>query len=141
MTLLLTCLTDRFVIQASDRLLTHTDGSVAEEKANKATIVGNQAIFAYTGLSLCSVTEGTDALLARCFARYDKFDRQLAYLAKEAAQSIRSLPLPGVLPAKRRIVRRTSFVGGGYLAIKKFRVNKMPSLDELLASSLRVWNV
>jgi hypothetical protein len=131
-TLLLTCVTDRFVVQASDRLLTHTDGSVAEEKANKATMLGNHATFAYTGLSRCSVAENTDALLARCFSRYDKsFDRQLAYLAKEAARSIRNLSLPGVPPSERRVVRRTSFVGGGYLGIKKFRVNKMPSLNDL----------
>jgi hypothetical protein len=132
MTLLLTCVTDRFVIQASDRLLTYPDGSVAQEKANKATIVGNHASFAYTGLSMCSVTESTDALVARCFARYDKsFDRQLAYLAREAARSIRGLPLPHVPPATRRVIRRTSFVGGGYLAIKKLHLNKTPSLDEL----------
>jgi hypothetical protein len=131
-TLLLTCVTDRFVVQASDRLLTHTDGSVAEERANKATMLGNHATFAYTGLSRCSVAESTDALLARCFARYDKsFDRQLAYLAKEAARSIRNLSLPGVPPSERRVVRRTSFVGGGYLGIKKIRLNKMPSVDEL----------
>jgi hypothetical protein len=131
-TLLLTCVTDWFVVQASDRLLTHTDGSVAEEKANKATMLGNHATFAYTGLSRCSVAENTDALLARCFARYDKsFDRQLAYLAKEAARSIRNLSLPGGPPSERRVVRRISFVGGGYLGIKKFRVNKMLSLDEL----------
>jgi hypothetical protein len=34
-TLLLTCVTDRFVVQASDRLLTFTNGSVADERAKQ----------------------------------------------------------------------------------------------------------
>ena len=39
--------------------------------------------------------------------------------------------LPGVSPSDRRIVRRTSFVGGGYFAEKKLRINKTPSMNEL----------
>jgi hypothetical protein len=131
-TLLLTCITHRFVVQASDRLLTFPNGSVADEKANKATVLGNHATFAYTGLARCSVTETTDALLARCLGRHEEsLDRLFGYLAKEARQSIRSLDLPGVSPSNRRVVRRTSFVGGGYFAEKKIRIKKLPSLDEL----------
>lgn len=132
MTLLLTCVTERFVVQASDRLLTYTDGSPADVRANKVTVLGNHATFAYTGLSQCSVTESTDVLLARCLAQYEiSFDRQLSYLAKEAARSIRGLPLPRVPESERRVVRRTSFVGGGYIGIKKFRLNKIPSANDL----------
>jgi hypothetical protein len=95
-------------------------------------MLGNHATFAYTGLSRCSTAESTDALLARCLGRHeDSLDRLLGYLAKEATRSIRNLRLPGVSPADRRVVRRTSFVGGGYLAERKLRLNKMPSLDEL----------
>ena len=95
-------------------------------------MLGNHATFAYTGLSRCSVAERTDALLARCLAQYEKsFDRQLAHLAKEAGRSIRNLPLPRVPHSERRVVRRTSFVGGGYLGIKKLRLNKIPSVNEL----------
>lgn len=132
MTLLLTCVTDQFVVQASDRLLTSTTGTSVDEKANKATVLGNHATFAYTGLTRCSAAESTDALLARCLARHEQsFDRLLGYLAREAARSIRNLRLPGVPPSDRRAVRRTSFAGGGYVAEKNSRLNKMPSLDEL----------
>lgn len=132
MTLLLTCVTDRFVVQASDRLLTFPDGGVAEQKANKATMLGNHATFAYTGLARCSVAESTDALLARCLAQSESsFDRQLAHLGKEAGRSIRNLPLPGVPQLERQVVRRTSFVGGGYLGIKKFHLRRTPTVNEL----------
>jgi len=132
-TLLLTCVTHRFVVQASDRLVIFPDGRVAEDRANKVTMLGNHATFAYTGLSRCSVAESTEALVTRCFAQpATSIDKQLEYLAKEAARSIRNLPLPSIRPSERRAVRRTSFVGGGYLGIKNFRMlDRMPSLEEL----------
>ena len=115
MTLLLTCVTDRFAVQASDRRLTMLNGDVDEDQANKATMLCRQATFAYTGLSRCSVPERTDELLMRCLSRQQvNFDQLLGGLAREAAQGIRSLPL-AVRPSLRRVVRRTSFVGGGFV--------------------------
>jgi hypothetical protein len=118
-TLLLTCVTDRFVVQASDRRLTDIDGNVVEEIANKATLVCQFATFAYTGLSRCSRIERTDELLLRCLATPDvRINRLLEILARTAGQSIRGLPLQ-VRPEKRREVRRTSFVGAGFLGTRR----------------------
>jgi hypothetical protein len=83
-------------------------------------------------LARCSVTERTDELLLRCLAEpnvpiIQVFDK----LAKSAAQSIRGLPLP-VRPSERRVLRRTSFVGTGFLGIRNpVRFLRQPSADEL----------
>lgn len=131
MTLLLTCVTPRFVVQASDRRLTYTDGRVAEELANKATMLCRFATFAYTGLARCSVAERTDELLLRCLAKNMTVDRLLAGLATEAARGIRNLPLQ-VPSVQRRAVRRTSFVGAGFLGMKNpSQFGRQPSADEL----------
>jgi hypothetical protein len=132
MTLLLTCVTPQFAVQASDRRLTHLDGSVAEEIANKATMLCRFATFAYTGLARCSVTEPTDELLLRCLAAPTvPINGLLDGLAKRAARAIRGLPLR-VAPEQRRAVRRTSFVGAGFLGIRNpDRFGRPPSPDEL----------
>src|SRR5690349_3601688 len=52
MTLILTCLTKDFILQASDRRLTREVNrkvEVAEDQSNKALIYGNHFTFAYTG--------------------------------------------------------------------------------------------
>lgn len=118
MTLLLTCVTPRFVVQASDRRLTYLNGDSAEEIGNKATMLCRQSTFAFTGLARCSLTERTDELLLRCLAKTGAaFDPILNELAKEAGTSIRNLPLQ-VRPSDRGTVRRTSFVGAGFLGIR-----------------------
>jgi hypothetical protein len=131
-TLLLTCVTDRFAVQASDRRLTLVNGDVAEDHANKATMLCRQATFAYTGLAQCSVAERTDELLLRCLARQiAPFDRLLAGLGTDAARAIRNLPLR--VPAdQRRAVRRTSFVGAGFVGMKNpGQLGRAASSDEL----------
>ena len=88
-TLLLTCITDRLAVQVSDRRLTLLNGEVAEDQANKATLLCRQATFAYTGLAQCSAVERTDELLMRCLSRQQvNFDQLLGGLAKEAARGI-----------------------------------------------------
>jgi hypothetical protein len=52
MTLILTCLTKDFLVQASDRRLTRTVGGKVElddDDSNKALIYSNHFVFAYTG--------------------------------------------------------------------------------------------
>ena len=120
-------------MQASDRLLTLPNGQVSDDRANKATILGNHATFAYTGLSRCSIAERTDALLVRCFAEPGvPILIQLDNLGKEAARAIRGLPLHSMRPSESRVIRRTSFVGAGYLGIKNpIRLRRLPSADNL----------
>jgi hypothetical protein len=104
---------------------------VHEELANKATMLCKHATFAYTGLAQCSVIERTDELLLRCLAKPVALDAALSGLAKEAGQAIRGLRL-NVLPSQRRAVRRTSFVGAGFLGMRNpGNVGRRPSGDEL----------
>ena len=132
MTLLLTCITHRFVVQASDRRLTLPNGSIHEELANKATLLGNHATFAYTGLAKCSVNESTDALMLRILSQPGiPILKQLSNLGQEAAKSIRNLSLPG-RPSDRGWIRRTSFVGGGFIGLHHpERFGRRPSVDNL----------
>ncbi|MDN3293495.1 hypothetical protein QWM81_05460 [Streptomyces ficellus] len=132
MTLLLTCVTPAYAVQASDRRLTYLDGEIAEEKANKATILGNFAAFSYTGLARCSVGEPTDELLMRCLAAQGKnFSGLLDELAKNASRDVRNLPLR-VPKANKRAVRRTSFVGSGFVGLRNPQVfNREKSSDDL----------
>jgi hypothetical protein len=89
-TLLLTCVTPRFVVQASDRRLMYLDGSAPEEIANKATMLCRFAAFAHTGLARCSITEPTDELLLRCLAVPKvPISGLLDGLARQAARAIR----------------------------------------------------
>jgi hypothetical protein len=131
-TLLLTCVTPRFVVQASDRRLTRLDGSVAEDIANKATMLCRFATFAYTGLAQCSRTERTDMLLLRCLsAEGVPITGLLDGLARDASRGIRELPLR-VRRDQRRSVRRTSFVGAGFVGMKNpARFGRQPAPDEL----------
>lgn len=132
LTLLLTCVTHDFVVQASDRRLTFLNGKIAEEVANKATLFGNAGNFAFTGLSRCSHRETSDELLMRCLSVTNlPLVDLLEGLAKSAARDIRNLPL-SVRPRDRRAVRRTSFVGAGYVGVKyPGRFNLPDSSDEL----------
>lgn len=133
MTLLITVVTERFTVQASDRRLTYPDGTMAEEIANKATLVCYFASFAYTGLARSSVTETTDELLLRCMARADtKFPQLIDGLTRSASQAIRNLRLPRLTSEERQQVRRTSFVGCGFLGLHRPELaSRSPVADDL----------
>ena len=137
MTLLLTCVTHQFVVQASDRRLTLSNGAPHEEIANKATMLGNHGTFAYTGLAKCSVTESTDQLLLRSLGEPGvPILKQLNNLGESAGKSIRNLNLTSVQPSERRAVRRTSFVGAGFLGIRHPEpFARLPSIDNFIHSS------
>ena len=133
MTLLLTCVTPSFVVQASDRRLTLLDGSVHEQIANKATLLCKHAAFAYTGLAQMGILEKTHELLLRSLAKEDisGFGALLEELRRNATQAVRNLPLR--VPASMRTqVRRTSFVGAGFLQVEEPAVAGLaPSQDSL----------
>jgi hypothetical protein len=50
-TLVLTFVSDRYIVQASDRRVTYEDGRVSEVM-NKAVIISHYGCAAYTGLAL-----------------------------------------------------------------------------------------
>jgi hypothetical protein len=51
MTLILSCLTPKYIVQVSDRRLTWADGRVADDAANKAIVFHDRACFCYTGIA------------------------------------------------------------------------------------------
>jgi hypothetical protein len=52
MTMVLNCMTPEFVVQVSDRRLTYPDGSVADDRANKAVMYCGHFFIGYTGLAV-----------------------------------------------------------------------------------------
>jgi len=71
MTLILSCLTERFVLQVSDRRLTNVVGGRAVPgEFNKAVGFTNKVTFAYTGLAEID-GEDTDEWLANALASGD----------------------------------------------------------------------
>lgn len=132
-TLLLTCVTPRFTVQASDRRLTRLDGTLAEERANKATLLAYYASFAYTGLAVSSRTEATDEMLTRALAKEHKSpDEAMRNLASEATRTIGRLRLQGLRPYQERVVRRTSFVVCGFAGLRDpASAGRSPVADDL----------
>jgi len=51
MTLILSCLTPKYIVQVSDRRLTWPDGRVEDDAANKVVVFHERASFCYTGLA------------------------------------------------------------------------------------------
>jgi len=119
MTLLISCMTPDFVIQASDRRLTFTDGTVADDEANKATVFCGHWMIAYTGLAEVGPPAPprnrprTDVWLAQLLSdpglsAKEGFDR----IARAAEQEIRSIPLAGEQKSH-------AFVGVGWIARRR----------------------
>jgi len=69
MTLILSCLTNEYVIQVSDRRLTFPNGEIAEDNENKAVDWAGQVIFGYTGLARIHLTTPTDYWLAEALLK------------------------------------------------------------------------
>ncbi len=89
MTLFLTCVTSMFTVQASDRRFTLLNGTLHEERANKATVWSYFGSFAYTGLAMSSRAEATDETLTRALAQpCSSLDEAMKNLSVEATRTI-----------------------------------------------------
>lgn len=55
MTLIISCLTPKYIVQVSDRRLTWPDGRVDDDAANKAIVFHDRACFCYTGIAKIGV--------------------------------------------------------------------------------------
>lgn len=126
-------MTQRFTVQASDRRLTRLDGTLAEERANKATLLAYYGSFAYTGLAVSSRTEATDEMLMRALAKEHKSaDEAIRNLAIEATRTIGRLRLQGLRAYEERVARRTSFVGCGFVGLRNpVAAGRSPVFDNL----------
>lgn len=89
MTLILTCITPREIVQVSDTRLSFPDGSVHDDHAVKTTLLCGRHLLAYTGLA-CLGTERTDMVLASAAAKGDDIDQSLDAVRVEASRAIRA---------------------------------------------------
>jgi len=112
MTLILTYAADEFVLQLSDRRLTGPDGGVVDDGANKATLVCDCCLIAYSGLAQIG-KERTDLWLTKVLAKNNCrcMSDAMRILEREATKTFRSLRL-------HPKYKRTVFVGGGYARLK-----------------------
>ena len=106
MTLVLSFLTQDFILQVSDRRLTWPDGSVEDDNTNKATIYCGRMALGYTGLAQIK-TRKTDEWLAGILARAQSSPEALEIIKNEATAHFR-----GISQTPRQ--RRHAFVGVGW---------------------------
>jgi hypothetical protein len=107
MTLVLSCLTERFVLQVSDRRLTNVvSGQAIRGEFNKAVFFTNRMAFAYTGIARLEGRD-TDEWLADALSSGDEENECLLAVRDRATLALRRLRLPLALKA-------LAFVGVGW---------------------------
>ena len=114
MTMVLTCLTRDFIVQASDRRLVYKQGNKIvhkEDDRNKALIYDNYAVFAYTGLATLSNQKSAIDWAAELLAKPPNLHDAMAYLADRATHLMKTRPFSGYSNSLRRL----SFVGAGFI--------------------------
>jgi RibD C-terminal domain len=115
MTLILSCITREYVVQASDRRLTRMDGSLFEDKANKAIFFCGHSVFAYTGIARLS-SKPTDHWLTDLLINARALADGLPTIQRAAKTAVRGIPFPSsVTPEGRRKARRLALVNVGFM--------------------------
>jgi len=125
MTMILTCLTKDFTVQASDRRLSIVDGNkvrLEDDHSNKALVYKKQFVFAYTGQAKIPVRKnGQYTYMSTIDWATEQLSKgknledavyNLKYRATELMDSNQIRKLPGY---KRRI----AFVGAGFDEIER----------------------
>lgn len=120
MTLIVSCLTQAFAVQASDRRITVIDNSGIEDRANKALFLGWNTAWAYTGLATLDGIRTDDWICRRFQDSTMNLAEMWRMLASEAEKAVRSTPFPkGMPPHERDEARRLAFVGCGFARLSK----------------------
>jgi hypothetical protein len=125
-TLVLSLMSDRYVVQVSDRRLTWSDGRTAEDRENKTVFLCNFAAFGYTGLARLG-TAPTHEWIAEMLNRPGDIGEVVEGLRADATQRFYRL---GVA----REWRRTAIAGVGFLGLKYSeaeRIGRQPTADDL----------
>lgn len=110
MTLIISYLTGRYIVQASDRRVTYGDGRVGEVM-NKAVVIGHSGCAAYTGLAFLDGRHPTDEFLMQCV--FDSAsNNQVVFdvMSRSASRAVRMNPGLPKEAVHRGEVSRTSFV-------------------------------
>jgi hypothetical protein len=114
MTMILTCLTKDFVVQASDRRLTYRRGKKIthkEDNRNKALIYENHTVFAYTGLATLSHHMFAIDWAAQLLSQPADFRDAIGYLCESATLLMKTRPFSEYTADQRRL----GFVGAGFI--------------------------
>ena len=120
MTLILTCLTQDFTVQASDRRLTATIDNrveVIEDQSNKALIYSNHFAFAYTGLAKLPKISAID-WAAQQLSEKDNLGDAILHLGNRASDLINSDQVRNYFSRYPTRVKRLAFVGAGFAQIE-----------------------
>lgn len=107
MTLILSCVTEEFAVQVSDRCLSDLrTGKAIEQEANKAVFLSNRVAFAFTGLA---EIEGkpADVWLRDVLASHESISDGVQLIVDESTRAFAGMP--GSAAAKRQ-----AFVGIGW---------------------------
>lgn len=112
MTLILSQITQDYVIQVSDRRLTYDNGSIGDDEANKAVLYCGQFAFSYTGLSCIDGRRRTDAWLLDTLIEPSRgrLDETLEVVRDAATSTIRSSRI-------ERRYKRLAIVGVGWVSL------------------------
>ena len=91
MTLILSCLTERYAIQVSDRRITGPDGTLIDDYENKATQYGNLMAFAFSG---CAYIGGrrTHVWLMNALASTQSLLQAVNQVATRATEEFKKIP-------------------------------------------------
>lgn len=109
MTLILTCLTNDYVVQAVDRRLTRPDGTPTKEDENKAVFWCYRAAAAYTGPSEIE-GEPTPEWIGKCMAEatVSRIEPVMKYIAERAEKYFRD---------NKDKIRRFAVVAAGWAKV------------------------
>lgn len=115
MTLILSCITPEYVVQASDRKVTAFDGSWFEDQRNKAVFFCGHSAFAYTGLaSLAGLP--TEEWLTLELGIAKALTDGIPHIASRAKAALRRIPFStSVSTEERNKIRRLAFVNVAFM--------------------------
>jgi hypothetical protein len=114
MTMILTCLTNEFIVQASDRrLTTRREKKIIdkEDDRNKALFYDNHTVFAYTGLATLSNQQFAIDWAAELLAQPTNLQDAMVYLSESATRLMKTRPFSDYSDDQRRL----GFVGAGFI--------------------------
>jgi hypothetical protein len=114
-TLILSCITQEYVVQASDRKVTAFDGSWFENQRNKAVFFCGHSAFAYTGLaSLAGLL--TEEWLTLELGGAKALTDGIPHIARQAKAALRRIPFRTSVPTnERNEIRRLAFVNVAFM--------------------------
>jgi hypothetical protein len=136
MTMILTCLTKDYVVQASDRRLTRAIGrkvEVIEDHSNKALIYSNHFTFAYTGLAKLPLKSAID-WAAQALSERENLGDAIWHLGNRASDLMISSLIRNFYLRSPTHIKRLAFVGAGFADIEEDGRRKPISLRIVISN-------